>query len=665
MTGVTNKSKNITNMKFLDALEKYLLYILVFLLPIFVLPVFPNSFDTPKIFLLAFGAGLILLVKAIKTIIKGSLEFTSGTFDIPVLLLMISFGIAAIVKTPNKMDAFLSPGTATLVLGGGLLYFLINGVLSKEKETLKKLLVISGAFGALMGLFAFLGAFKGIAALPAYVRDVTFSPFGGALPATIFLGVVMVLGITIILSEKDVVKKFLFGVFTALTILGFAVSVYSILPGKTNAPKLPAFGPSWSVAVEVLKESPFIGIGSGNYLTAFNRFRPLSYNNTDVWAVRFTTGSNFFLTAMTEAGLLGFASLVILLVILAKMIQKEVKSSGNNIIEMLPLIALAIILLFLPHNIPFIILTFVLLAIYANNKTNSVNLTTFSQAQSGFTANRILSILAMLPIIVGVAALFFFGGRAAYAENTFNKGLNALTNNDGRATYDLVRNAINLNPYVDRYHATYAQINLALARTIASKQQVTEEDKTTIAQLVQQAIREGKATVTLNPQRAGNWELLAKTYQSIMPFAQGADAFAIQTYNQSIVLDPINPNLRISQGGIFYALGRFDEAIRAFELAVIAKPNLANAHYNLAMAYKEKGDIEKAITSMTNVVALVNKDSNDYQIAITELENLEKRRVNAEPQGSESLTPPAEAEDPLVKPPLNLPEDATPPTTNP
>jgi tetratricopeptide (TPR) repeat protein len=290
-------------------------------------------------------------------------------------------------------------------------------------------------------------------------------------------------------------------------------------------------------------------------------------------------------------------------------------------------------------------------------------LTTFSQAQSGFTANRILSILAMLPIFVGIAALGYFGGRAVYAETTFNQGLMALTKNDGKTTYDLVRKAITLNPYVDRYHATYAQINLALARTVATKQQVTDEDKTTIAQLVQQAIREGKATVTLNPQRAGNWELLAKTYQSIMPFAQGADAFAIQTFNQAIVLDPINPNLRISQGGIFYALGRFDEAIRVFELAVISKPNLANAHYNLAMAYKEKGEIEKAITSMTNVVALVNKDSNDYQVAKTELENLEKRRATPATGEAETLVPPQEAEAPIVKPPVELPSDANPPAT--
>jgi tetratricopeptide (TPR) repeat protein len=658
-------------MKVLDIIEKYLLYILVLLLPIFVLPIFPNSFDTPKIVLLAFGIGLALLVKAIKTIAKGQLEFTSGSFDIPVLLLMISYGVAAFLKTPNKMDAFFAPGNATLILGASLLYFLINSALAKDKKMLARFVFISGVVGSFIGLLAFSGLFSKIGALPSYIKDTAFSPFGGALPAAMYLGITLLLGIGIVLSEKDMMKKLFYGIAAGVVLLGLALNINNLLPNKATTPQLPTFNTSWVVAVEVLKASPLVGIGSGNYLTAFNSFRPLAYNNTNSWGVRFTTASDFLLSTMTEAGLLGFASLVVLLVVAGKMVQKEIMAARGKAIDfeelsyVITLGVLIIVMLALPQNIPFIVLAFVLLALNASHHTNTVNLTTFSQSTSGFTANRILSALAMTPIFVGIAALAYFGGRAVIAEVTFNNGLVALTKNDGKTTYDLVRSAITLNPYVDRYHATYAQINLALARTIATKTTVTEEDKTTIAQLVQQAIREGKATVTLNPQRAGNWELLAKTYQSIMPFAQGADAFALQTYNQAIVLDPINPNLRIAQGGIFYALGRFDEAIRVFELAVISKPNLANAHYNLAMAYKEKGNIESAITAMTNVVALVNKDSNDYQVAKTELENLEKRKASSTTPAAETLTPPVKAEAPIVKPPVELPADATPPTTTP
>jgi tetratricopeptide (TPR) repeat protein len=258
---------------------------------------------------------------------------------------------------------------------------------------------------------------------------------------------------------------------------------------------------------------------------------------------------------------------------------------------------------------------------------------------------------------------FFYASRALAAEVKFKKALDALVANQGTQTYDLMREAINTNPFIDRYHASYSQVNLILANAIAQNEDITDQDRATIAQLIQQAIREAKAVVTLNPQRAGNWELLASTYRTIIPFAQGADQFAVQTYNQSIILDPINPNLRIALGGLHYALGDYDTAIRVFELATFAKPDHANAHYNLAVTYREKGDIQKSINEMTLVLSLVDRDSDDYELVRTELENLEKRLPTEAAEGTETLTPPQPAEAPVIQPPLELPEEAEPPAT--
>ena len=231
------------------------------------------------------------------------------------------------------------------------------------------------------------------------------------------------------------------------------------------------------------------------------------------------------------------------------------------------------------------------------------------------------------------------------------------------ATYNYIREAIALNPYVDRYHSSLSQMSFALANSLARQEDLTDKDKETIAQLIQQAIGEGKASVTLNITRSINWNNLANIYQAIIPFAQGADQFAIQTYSQAVALDPVNPLPRISLGGVYYSLGRYDEAIRVFELAVIAKPDYANAHYNLAVALREKGEIEKAITQMEIVLSLVQKDSPDYGLAVKELEALETRKPTEEIEATENLTPPQEAEEPVIKPPLELPEEANPPST--
>jgi len=416
-----------------------------------------------------------------------------------------------------------------------------------------------------------------------------------------------------------------------------------------------------------------LGAGPGNYLSAFNQFRPLSYNQTDNWALRFTSARNFYLTTLTETGFLGAAALIFIVLGVYRRLRKIFGKDKNEFTNktfkenaiLISLVVLLVSFIFFAAVQSHIMLLFVLLALSSQGRRIKLNLsaqaTDENNILSSSLATRLPAFLVSVPVIVALIVFAVFSGRALAAEATYKKGLDALIQNDGATTYELLRQAINTNPYVDRYHASYSQINLALANSIAQNEDITDQDRETITQLIQQAIREAKATVTLNPQRAGNWEVLARTYQAIAPFAQGADQFTIETFNQAVALDPINPNLRISLGGTFYALGDYDNAIDAFKLAVLAKPDHANAHYNLAFAYREKGEIEKAISEMTIVLSLADRESNDYELARTELENLETRRPTAETEGTDNLTPPQAAEEPVIEPPLELPEDAEPP----
>jgi tetratricopeptide (TPR) repeat protein len=152
-----------------------------------------------------------------------------------------------------------------------------------------------------------------------------------------------------------------------------------------------------------------------------------------------------------------------------------------------------------------------------------------------------------------------------------------------------------------------------------------------------------------------------------MAFAQGADQFAIQSYSQAVALDPTAPDLRLSLGGVYYALGDYESAIDAFKMAVLTKPDYANARYNLAIAYREKGEIKKAISEMTTVLSLLDPNSQDYQTAKNELEALEAKKPAVEETAAEatpeSLTTPQPSTAPVVEPPIKLPEDANPPVS--
>lgn len=669
--------------KLLAKIEIYLLYGVVFLFPIIVLGISPNPFVVPRLVILSFGIALVLLVRAVRIISAGKLDLSLGRYDLSVGVIALSYLLATVLRTPNKMEALLLPGTTTIVLAGAFLYYLVNQLKTENKHFLTLTLLVSGAVYSLLTVLAFVGVFEAIPQLPSYIKVKSFSPEGGYLPAAVFLAALLPLGIGTFLAEKNSQKKLIIGAATGILLLGLGVSVFNILPGQPFSPRFLSLNASWQIAVDSLKESPLLGVGPGNYLTAFNRFRPLFYNFGDLWAIKFTTASNFYLSVLTETGLLGIIGIALLLVTFYKDARREFKESKlvqwgfAGVAPLVSLILLLVLLAVFPGTLVLIVFLFILLSLNTKTKQTTLNLTSKAEGDNvqAEVASRFPAFLIAAPIIVLVLYFFLRGARIVQAEYIFKKSVDALVANNAQGTYDLMRQAIAVNPKVDRYRATFSRVNLLLANAVVQravanaqaqegeKTQVSEEDRNSIAQLVQQAISEGKATVALNPLRAGNWEILARTYQAVAPLAQGADQFAVQTFRQAIALDPLNPNLRIALGGIYFAGKDYDNAINVFNLvATTVKPDSANAHYNLAYALKEKGEIDAAIREMTTVLDLIkDKNSEDYKVATGALEELQSKQQELSRDGTDNLTPPAAGEKQVLQPPLDLPEGSEPP----
>jgi tetratricopeptide (TPR) repeat protein len=636
-------------LKILEIKKKFLLYTLILLYPIFIFSFASTTYVLPKEILLTVLTGLTVIVWIIESVLKNSLSFKVGKFDLPIFLIAAAYIISGIFATPNKMEAFFYPGVVTTVAASAILYFVINQLDAKGKEGITFAIIISGILLSIIGLFAQIGILGKIPFLPSFIKDVSFNPIGGSLPAIIYLGVVLAVTAEFIYRQKDLVYKLFAGVAAAVVILGLIVLIKNILPGQPQSLELPDFNTSWQVALETVKVSPLLGVGPSNYLTAFNRFRPVTYNSTNLWQMRFTTATDFYLTALSELGFAGIIAFAILLFVVYRVVAKKFD------LKFLPVILLLILFAVFPIAPVLITTLFVLLAVISESENKNTNILAESSAKSAV-------ILVCLPILVALGIFYYLGTKWVLAENTYTKSLYALSQNDANSTYNLMTKAINQNPQVDRYHASLAQVDMALAGSLASKKDITDTDKTTITQLVQQAINEGKATVTLNPARAGNWEVLGQIYRNIMAFATGADQFAVQTYTQAIALDPTNPNLRLSLGGVYYALGQYDNAIDAFKLAVLAKPDLANAHYNLSVAYAAKKDYDNAITEMNTVITLVPKDSQDYKTAQSALSDLQKQKP-APSTTSQNLQTPQGTGTTNITPPITLPKDATPPAT--
>src|SRR4029078_6194763 len=134
------------------------------------------------------------------------------------------------LKTPNKMEAILLPGTATAVITSGILYFLINQY--EQKRGFVITLLCSGAYFSFVTLLSAFDALKAIPQLPQFVRAAGFTPEGGFLPAVIFLLILLVIGVGNLILDKTVQSRILGGIFSTIIAFGVIASLINVIPGS-------------------------------------------------------------------------------------------------------------------------------------------------------------------------------------------------------------------------------------------------------------------------------------------------------------------------------------------------------------------------------------------------------------------------------------------------
>ncbi len=76
------------------------------------------------------------------------------------------------------------------------------------------------------------------------------------------------------------------------------------------------------------------------------------------------------------------------------------------------------------------------------------------------------------------------------------------------------------------------------------------------------------------------------------------DAAAEQTFRAAIEHDPKHYRALTNLGNVLLEAGRTDEAIELYERAVRLNEGFANAHHNLGVAYRRKGQVSRSVAAI-------------------------------------------------------------------
>lgn len=490
---------------------------------------------------------------------------------------------------------------------------------------------------------------KKIAALICFFVNISaLHAIGGWVFAVISM---VLISLGLFIHESQQIKKsapYLVPLFIApltLALLTFAIpQTKNILKREFPKETLPSTKESWVISSTTIRDYPLFGTGLGTFYLNYPRYKTPSQNNTKHWNINFDKPSNELFVILTETGLIGVLFYSVLLIYLFKIIIKNLKVNdaykGLSIIIAWGILSIIVSFSFnyaLLQNTFFLVLFTTLMAAEASintnkrwaklsalgvySKTNKEDQT--SIIQSTGSAFHLAPALIIIPILCFVSyQLYLQYISDYYVRSSFIKA----SGGDLLASYDLQAKAIQKNPHRSGYHRVYINTGLTIAQSIAnSKENLTEEEKAVAQKIINQALYNAKhITENLNPYDVANWLTRAQVYKFLIPITKDADNFAIEAYNMALQLDPTNPVIRVDLGGIYYSKGDFLSAASLFKQAINLKPDYANARYNLAHAFIKLKSYEDAKYEFELVKNLVDPQSQDYQLVVKDIENLNK-----------------------------------------
>ncbi len=636
----------------ISSISNYIVLAAMVLGLLLVLPISDDFINQSKIFVF-FTATILLGVSfVVYSIQKKTIELVLSPVTIPLFIFGLAMAGSTFFTNNYPVEGLLRFGGAFILL----VSFVIFASTTTTRKLADLLIPTAGITAGIITLFSVTQIF-GFG--PANIINAVF---GLQLPTNLsfnlavnsmfalqFIAIVAVGMVVESISTKHI--RNITAITFPILLIGMAVLGWSLLPGKPAAQVLPSWTASWSVALDSLRapRAALIGSGPAAYSNLYTRFKPVWMNQTDKWDFSFSQANNLPLTLLTTSGFFGLITWLFLVFQIFKLTRFATEDQSRVIGYML--LASIAFQLVMPTHILIILLQAVLLVALVASMHGSLPVMRFqaltmsmdTQDQAFHTPSRKVSFPIYFTggiILIVLAFVSYFGSQYYVASVKFFDSAKAAEKQDIVAAYQKQQEAVQLNPYYDVYRRQYAVTNIAIASALAQKTDITQAEKDQVSVLIQQAVRESRAAVTLDPLDAQNTLVLAQIYQNLIGAADQADQFAVQAFLASIDNDPTNPGLRVALGGLLSSQKQYSQAANIFNEAVALKKDYPNAIYNLAVTLVQLNDYENAKAAYQALIPLINSSPEELKKVQEELAEVEKKiaAMPKDPKATQTTT---------------------------
>jgi len=647
----------------LNRIVKYSIYVLVALVPLFFLPFSFEAFEFSKQYLLFFLVSLAFFAWLAKMVFHDKeLRFRQTPLNLFVLAFLGVAILSAIFSIDKVSSLFgfygrFSNGLVGLLSLGALYFLVLNSV--KDIKGLVRVFLGSSLVVVIMGYFSIFGIWAKISSLvplPRLMLSRTFNPVAGSLEGlAIFLAVVLVFLTGLLLVRKgknilywlllitslgllvmiDFIWAWIIILVSLVLLVGFAIW-RRIFRENVNRLLIPIFliiiaafcipwqsqfisglpreqvleqQTSWQIGFKAATDnvkSGFLGSGIGTFHYDFSQYKPLEFNQSWLWQIRFDRAGSYFSEILGQMGFLGIISylgligvfLIIFWFLTSGFKSFNLKSQSLQLPLLVGFIALVVSQLVYYQNtvLAFMFWLFLAMAVFSLSKPASEKVISFKDFPE------LSLIFSTLVIILGMAILtmYFYGGKFYLADMKYKDSL-SLT---GTQRIKTLERSVSLNPRFSFYRMALSKAYLVEALTL--------EDSTEIQSMISKSIDQGRVATQLGPNSVRNWEALGIVYREIGPVAQGATEWGIKSFEKAIELEPTNPVLYTELGKLHLVAGNTEKARENFGKALEKKSNYVEALFQLGLIYFNNNQVDQAIEQFTRVVAQAANHSNAH-----------------------------------------------------
>ncbi len=652
----------------LDSVSRGLVYLLIFLFPIFALPVSLDPLEVNKQTLLVLCSSGAFVCWAASMVVRRKFELRAGWLVSLPLFVLLATVLSAFRSSSPYLSWIGTDGqeymSVLTTFSLTLLYFVIVNRVTSEKEhrVVHALLVASAVVAGAIGLgSAFTGStFNTVGTLNAlgvYLSGMCV--FGcGLLVASrpdhalfhagtlgkIERALVVVLAAETLLLLLALDYAVLWGVLLSGLLLLFVVALLRarhihdprrfVLPSVLIAVSLvyafglstpfrlglpvevtPSFSASSDIARQVLSSpSGLLGSGPGTFAFDYALLHDASVNATALWGQRFDRAASFALTVAPALGVLGIMAWTLFLASfflrgsVRVLGSREYKDWAAVLVDLSGWIAFAVAAFLYPGNMTSVFFLFVLAALLGSQVVKRA----VSGTLDGSPKLGLCFVSAVMLASLGVLTALFVGSERYVSEIALSQAVRlAGQNADTKTVVAALDRAVRFNRFNDAAERDLAQSLLQRVgeeiRDLKDISTVAPETAQYIQALSAASVNASVAATDLSPRNPVNWLARASVYRELIPLIGNAGDAAIEAHRQAIALEPQNPSDQVELGKTYLAL--------ADSLQELAKSKDASVAADAKT--KRTADLAAAETAFNAAVALKSDYAPaHYQLAV-------------------------------------------------